>query len=952
MGDIIKDIEYNVVKPLINAVIDAKSATEIEREKRAKEARLSIADYEYTARNYKTIWTFIETYKYNSERGDYDRVFIMLHNGKENNVYNIDKAIREGSNLKEQDVKKSMKLGVDKLNEYENEQLIKKTKTGNRTANKQAEGQNQSADASNLNNNNQLNLKKLVENKKPFFIKSYYAFDSLTPYVNCYITTPELKLIDDTEKIKSVRKNYFEIPYNSIKSLEIEFDAAPGVASKFTLKIEDSTGIMGNIMVAQLYSIGTLKHRDGMPKINIEFGWADKHLKKLTKKQQQILYYKNFLTNYMITDTDIEFSEKFKQEVTLKGHQDQAGLAQNIEKKFSPYKVIGRVPVESLRVLQYYHYFKKNESNNYGLNIFKDKSTESGIVKKFINLGQVQTKNVIEKNENFLIASCKQKNNFFNHLNPQDTKHKEIKESFKPFINRTTFHPYLIFCYVLNQYVNQIRDFYSEKENIPQSQKTPTISYLCYFDEKNIKGFKQPTINFDDYCIKDVTDGVKKNDSFEAIGSDILIQEDETWGSLLQRFASKVKLISKDNKKTEPNLYIEINRFIPFSENKKQEDFTEEDDKFKGIGLKNFPIERLISKFNKIIEFYKNNKNNKNSSDVIDKIQKEIGKIKDKIATNTPIIYIIITGGSPFLTEENYVEKQILQSYTVFPKFNSDDRLEYQNFNSGSKNLLDGSYPDVISFRPKINLKDIINANFTADHPVNFNNGIVTFKNEKFNIKNQELEEEKKDLSKNIKSLIDNLTVKQEKKNIIELESDGIYYKINKSKISFYHEGLSREYSILSSIKQIDISNSQKDIKIIELFSSVVSSLKDYSDKLKLGYHFSILNSLLKKSKRVFPGNNNTADFYAYANSANEYNKLLNIGAVGFEAELKILGEPAFTFDWGSLSHILINVNNFDGSPNYLLSGIYSLKKIKHTIESGKFETTLTLMYDSAWGTE
>jgi hypothetical protein len=44
-----------------------------------------------------------------------------------------------------------------------------------------------------------------------------------------------------------------------------------------------------------------------------------------------------------------------------------------------------------------------------------------------------------------------------------------------------------------------------------------------------------------------------------------------------------------------------------------------------------------------------------------------------------------------------------------------------------------------------------------------------------------------------------------------------------------------------------------------------------------------------------------------------------------------------------------MKVNNFDGSPNVLLSGLYSIVKIKHTIESSKFETTLTLKYDSAW---
>jgi hypothetical protein len=221
-----------------------------------------------------------------------------------------------------------------------------------------------------------LNLEQLIKDKDVWFRKSYSAFDSLTPYIKCYIQIPELK-IDDKTLVRDINRDYFEIPYNMIKSLEVEFSASPGVAGTFILKLEDPTGIIGNIIIAQLYSLGILKNKDGMPKINIEFGWADKALKKIVKrKDYNRMFTKNFFTEYMIEKSDIEFSEKYKQELTIKGHQDQVGIIQLSDDKndSSPYKTFGPTLIESLKVINYYHYFTKNNKNNdYGLNILNYK---------------------------------------------------------------------------------------------------------------------------------------------------------------------------------------------------------------------------------------------------------------------------------------------------------------------------------------------------------------------------------------------------------------------------------------------------------------------------------------------------------------------------------------------------------------------------------------------------
>ena len=915
-----------------------------------------ILKYQFS-KDYKfvPVFRFVETTEINSE-GKLDKVFKIFERNKEISSLNIDANRRKGINYDVTSTRSQFEYSVYVSNKTynvdENEKLIKQQKRFAALTDKTKKDDNSNKQddkiKSELNNSSILNIPKLMQDKVPFFRKSYSVFDSLTPYIKCYITTPELKLLDNNKTVKNIQKNYFEIPYNMIKSLDVEFNAAPGVAATFILKLEDPTGIIGNIMVAQLYSLGILKNRDGMPKINVEFGWADKGLKKILQKKDYTRFFsKNFFTEYMITDSDIEFTEKFRQELTLKGHQDQVGI-DSINyingNNFSPYKIIGRSPVESLRVLQYYHYFNKNKDNNYGLSIFKDKSSETSTVEQFLKVGIDLQKNKIDDGENFLIAVCKTDNNLFNQINPQDTKCSPLKESFKPFINRSSFHPYIMFCYVLNKYLSTVKDFYEKRR-----EEVPKIYYLCYYDEKNITGFEseKPIVNFDVYCNSDVKKGVKKNLGFNPIGTDTLIQDDESWSGLLQRFSKLVKLKNNDKKSSEPNLYFEINRFIPTTNNATNSIYNQE---FSDVSLNTFATKILIDKFEKLIDFYKKQNQSRNSN-IIQKLTSELDKIKERQNLGKTFIYVIITAGSAFLTEDNYPEKPVLQSYTVFPFIQPDNRIEYQNFNSGSRTFLDESYPDVISFRPKINLQPIINANFKTEHSINFNNGIVKFENRNFYLAELKDDQEKKSLTENIKNIISELSIDLTRQKKVDFKPAGDeFYTINSSTIKFFHKELDA-YLKKENVDSLNIGRGQTDTKIIELVSSLKNEFDTYADNLKIGYHFSVLNSLIKKSTRVFPGNNNSSDFYSYVNSANEYNKLLALGAKGFEAELKILGEPAFTYDFGPLSYILVKVNNFDGSPNYLLSGLYSLKKMKHTIEGGKFETTLTLMYDSPWGT-
>ena len=78
-------------------------------------------------------------------------------------------------------------------------------------------------------------------------------------------------------------------------------------------------------------------------------------------------------------------------------------------------------------------------------------------------------------------------------------------------------------------------------------------------------------------------------------------------------------MTSKEKKGSEPNLYFEINRFVPDSKislgTSKVSDYN---DFFNPINLNTFSVDILIKKFNKILDFYKE----KNiSSNTVEKIK-------------------------------------------------------------------------------------------------------------------------------------------------------------------------------------------------------------------------------------------------------------------------------------------------------------------------------------------
>ena len=609
-----------------------------------------------------------------------------------------------------------------------------------------------------------------------------------------------------------------------------------------------------------------------------------------------------------------------------------------------------------MRLYQYYHYFNFKSKQGkldeallkfgfYKIADVNNKNKIKKIVEDFI--ANVATKVSGNPSEDFtggnILKLLSSENRFFNFNYPVNNENFLLmREKFNESIKRSYFNTYLLFCYVLNQYIKIVKDYIQEKEG-----KKINVIVLPLYDQQKIDTEGLLIDNCTDiaqFCTKDVdmgtsgADSKPKNEHNNLTDSGFQIKQGESWESVLERLAALVKLKGNRDPKKRPTLYISIQKY-----NIQDIDIKNVKNDF----YKNSTKERLIKKFENLrVMFNKNSPTTSTAS-----IDTFIGEIKNQ---REDFIYIVITSGSPFISDENGADKIIAQSYTVYPKIEPKNRINDQNFNSGSQpnSLLKESFPDVLYFKPEIPFRDLVVSNLTNGYSTNFNNGIFSFRKDKIFIKykdNGDVDVHQNLISHVINKLEDFTKNTRPVKSIsVSKNFNENTYSINFtdddidsyfSELSFYHDELVG-FTLLKNENNAHITKIQKIIKDLRLYLNVISN----------GYHYSELLSIVKKSNNIFIGDNNTSEFYNYVNSTNEYNKMLASRAMGFKAELKILGEPGFAFDFSKLVHVFVKVYNSNGSLNYLLTGLYSIQKVKHEIsESGSFTTTLSLLFDSAY---
>jgi hypothetical protein len=827
------------------------------------------------------------------------------------------------------------------------------------------------------------NSKHLI-NKKPFFIKSYSAFERLTPFIRCYVIIKDFK--DDSRVRSNLVKTFFDIPYNMIKTLSVEYEGGFGVTGVFNLKLDDTTGMIGNVITSYFYLLGYTQDPSNVPKIHLQFGWAINGLKKLNSKDYKKIYYINHFSEFSVLKFDVEYTENFKQEITLSGRQEKTGIDSLLNmpnNPYTPYSYLGENPVENFSLLLHHHHFtvykKKNidlisdyiTSNNIKRSLSSDEKT---IIGKFCNLSFTTDHKKIKKTELDTNVNIKDMNSivkpnyFLNGFSFHEQKNVEIANQMKGIISNYTSKSkithYMMLCYFLNIYFNEV--LYDiekyEKENVNPAF-IPLKNYLLLFCDENKLlrfGLNETPRTFTEYCIKETfaTNNKKKNLKLSLLSNDTFkITKNDTWGGLFERMCEQIFFLNDSN----THLYISYNKYVntPASFS----DFSDKD-KSEGLLLKNKTT--LINTFNTLKEqikereaaFIKKNPgtptNNPTRTGYTNYVKELQNKIQEIEKIENDFRYFIITYGTDFISENNKDDILILQKYTVFPKINSSYNLNNQIFFSGKNSLQDASFPDVIYFKPKIDfLKKIASFTNTVNSK-EFHQGYISYRGDEFLTVNDNIS-----IEANIKDKLDGIINKLSTINSYEspfslkLTRSGDYYNIDG--VDFKGTAINDLWKVMSPVrgntssKQISLeatpNRSTYQAQIIAVYS-LMKHIKDYISKISTNYNFKQMDYLFKKTINVTSGDNSQSSYYSFSTLVDSFNYELAKENTPFEAELKILGEPAFTYISGAAPCIYVEVNNSDGSKNNFLSGPYVITKLKHDIDtSGGFTTTLTLNF-------
>jgi hypothetical protein len=792
----------------------------------------------------------------------------------------------------------------------------------------------------------------LRNSNKSSFRKAYSVFNQLVPFIKCYVKT------GSASDFRRVEVNLFDIPYNLIKSLEVDYSTGSAAVGTINLKFEDAKGSIGLFLMSKLYSLGlTTGVINELPKILIQFGWAPKGRQKTNRaskiRKTKKIFTSNYFTEYLIEDFELDCGQNFKQNITLKGRQDKTSIDAMLNttgSNYTPIKKMSQFPLQILRAKEYAFYFH-NSLDNLSTPL-KRFNKNNDLSKKAVTdfLQSKGYKSTYNKEPGIKLLPLNPIFNCFN-SNVESQDNQLFIDEFKSFINNSKFTPIFVLYYVLNLYINTIKEVFKDKNIISDTKEPKTqIRVLELYDDSKIEryGFdgkiEITAETYKELVEKDVIAGKTKTAGVHTgllNANDFELKETETWGSLLERIATKVKY--KNDSTT--NLSVSINHFSA--------DYVKKTDLYQNKQFfsdeKEIQIlkssENLKGRLEQLKESYEKSKPKKTKDPLNKKIDDQIAKINKLIKNlgdilkEEDLILIVISAGSKFTVNENIKEATVLQKYTVFPKIRSSYQLKYQNFNSGSKNMDDGYFPDVIDFKPKINFKDVLASHFSNFNVVNYTNGIVQIKSEsdiKINesISSSKILESIEEIRKTLESF---LTATDKDKKDIEFVSDNGNVVISGKNSIFFKTSLItvRKYS----------SSNAEDKKII---NSVNNRLMEVLSSLRNSTIYSTQNNLFRKAIKVSPGHDYLADYQGYEILANEYMSKLQESAYDFEAELTILGEPAFTFDYGlSLNFLHLDVNNPDGSKNLFLTGKYYIVKMKHVIEGGKFLTTLSLKYSS-----
>jgi hypothetical protein len=806
-----------------------------------------------------------------------------------------------------------------------------------------------------------------LKNEEPAFRKSYSILSSYTSLINCSISIP-----NSVKNPNIPGYSFFDIPYNYIKSLRVESNTGDALNSKLTLTLEDPTGTTVTILMATLHLLA-MTHKSNMPKINISFGWGGNERISQRISNKKNYYFKTVSDkSYIILKSEITY-ENLKQKLVLTCTQDLTSIDDVLIDKtpFSVFKTnfLGQVILQN-RISIFANQFLKGQKKLIGIdkdvdNILYNESLTIDIKKNIFEIDKNLYGDDLSKGPKsklpYLFSFGLQNNQLYNAILKQDSfeLNQEIFENggWDSIYTTTRFHPYTIFCLILNQFINTL---YSTPD------RSADVLIFPLFLEKNIVAIQEGVYFLDKKIAKKGEQNIKEkdyekifktelerndfniiyrstinqnlleiyNDNEKAIAAPISfeetkINEKSTWFELLNTFASKVKLYSSDKKdknETE-SLSIQFQKLSKPDPN--ENDFIKK--------------ETIASSIIKLIE------DKLNESGVSDTLY--LNNFLNKIKKVNKDIILIVLG----LKQNNFsIKNKPLQKYTIFPNVKPAIKPNTQFFNSGSKNLLDGSFPDVISFQPNLDFSSAIASSIAQKNflPTMFEKGKF-ISSGRFNIQipDSKTAEEAIMYFQDLKSEFEKFIYDSKKEGALDFKktSNG-WWLINEEKdIGFSCATLEKTTKdFIMSFKKND-QNSEDELKNIGILKNIIADY-DYevSEQNTKKFANAARNAFVKIAS-VFPGDRTSDSYASFLTKSDDFFRILKQSAYNFEADLKILGEPAFSYLWGSQPYLFIEVNNPDGSQNILLSGVYMVMSFTHDIEGGKFTTTLKLKYDSPY---
>lgn len=757
----------------------------------------------------------------------------------------------------------------------------------------------------------------VLRNKKPLFRKTYSTLSSLAPQVEVSIV---YKFLDDNTQ----ELNLFNVPYNHIKSLKLESNSGAPQDSTLTLTLEEPTGNVASVLLAFMYLRGAGDTSNStVPKLYCSFGWGGLQSLAFQKKgvnetnntfgttSKKTQAGSTLKQQYIIESADLSYEgTKQKLEIKCKPDVKSQDYSNNL-----PFKVFGESVTKYVCKTRAWKIMKGDAgvaSSLFGL----DSTKKNEIVN---NPQHTNKFTVLEKNKTYL-TSTKFLTAFslsnVDYLCVNFTNNETVEKHLGEKLTREV-HPYVVFCYVLNNYL-RVKSASDKKIFVlPLFNEDYLVNgELAFFKGggySNLGDWKPKEPTAEAYVSPFVYNAFPLQPSKESPNlttETSKVGENEDWETVLKRFASYVKY--RYNKEV-LQLSASVVHFGDNEVERKQNLTT----------LKEF-----------ITKVTDGTKGETKGTTLFEAVQ-----------ASQADYFVVLTPEGFNYSETNYP----VQSYTVLPKVKPEVKPNRTFFNSGSKRLVDASFPDVIEFKPKLNLANAVYSSFNLKTYTKLVDGGTT---KEFYYTNESTLKGEAELTKNFEKLSKALTSDEEFSISVTDSSTG----------QFTYDGFTACSESLKGLPQGKLTFKKKSANYKEtvdrnkiektfLASNVVNDI-DRSFRTANKYELGALaDSLFFKSLNVSLGETSSSSYASFVNKSTQFFKKIKEASFTADAELKILGEPQFSnlLLIKNTINVFLQVNNEDGSENTLLTGGWRVVGFLHEIDEGKFTTTLKLKYDNPY---